>query len=103
MNTRVKGRKNELKAKKTLEDQGYTVEVTKSPSKWQKQQDLFGLWDMMAIKADDILFIQVKTNRNAPKEFYDKVALWPCPNTVRKQVWVYYDRVKEPRIFDIHA
>jgi len=62
MSTRTKGRKNELEYCEILKARGYLVELTPPPAKFKKQQDFFGLFDILAFSKNDILFIQVKTN-----------------------------------------
>lgn len=98
VNTRQKGRKAELKAKKILEMAGYDVQVTANPSKWNKQQDMFGLWDLMAVKKNEIRFIQVKCNRMVYGAALEPYELWECPDVCTKEIWVFKDRVKEPII-----
>ena len=91
INKRSKGRRAELRTKKILEDAGYEVEVTKSPSKYAKQQDLFGLWDAMALKANEIRFIQVKQNRKIYGVAREPYEMWECPSCCTKELWTYYD------------
>ena len=98
INTRAKGRKNEIKAKKILEAAGYDVELTKSPSKWAEQQDLFGLWDLMAVKKNEIRFVQVKSNRMVYGVDLEPYLEWQCPDVCTKEIWVFKDRVKDPII-----
>lgn len=98
MNTREKGRRQEFKCRDALLAEGYSVEVTKMPSKWQEQQDLFGLWDVMAVRGDQVRFIQVKSNQGASVAKQRAMAEWECPPNCSKEVWIYKDRVKEPII-----
>lgn len=98
VNTRNKGRRNEKKAQHILEDAGYDVELTKMPTKWAKQQDLFSLWDLIAVSHNEIRFIQVKSNRNAPVLEREEMKEWPCPQWASKEIWIFKDRVKKPVI-----
>ena len=98
INKRVKGRKNELKARDILVSAGYEVELTKSPSKFSKQQDLFGLFDLIAVRETDIRFIQVKSNKPIYGQELEPYNLWKVPACCTKEIWVFYDRVKEPTI-----
>jgi hypothetical protein len=98
MSARTKGRRSEMKAKEILEAAGYEVELTKMPSKFSKQQDLFGLWDIMAKNDVSIRFIQVKTNRMIYGMDLEPYKLWKVPVCCTKEVWVFYDREKEPLI-----
>jgi len=98
MNTRAKGRRNELRCKEALEAMGYSVQLTAMPTKWALQQDLWGLFDLAAVRGSDIRFVQVKTNQGAPRAWREAATAWQCPSNCTKEVWVYYDRVKEPKI-----
>lgn len=62
INTRRKGRVAELEYCEILKARGYLVELTPPPAKFKKQQDFFGLFDILAFSKNDILFVQVKTN-----------------------------------------
>ena len=95
VNCRQKGRHFELLAKKFYEEKGWLIELVKPGQKWQKQQDLFGVFDLIGIKKTlengtfggrtwnaQKLFVQVKCNPKWLKhdleilqEFRDKY-LW---------------------------
>ena len=98
MNTRVKGRRNEKRASIALEALGFQTQLTTSPTKWALQNDIFGLWDVIAINENYIRCVQVKTNQNAPKAWREKALAWKCPTNCSREVWIYKDRVKEPKI-----
>ena len=98
MNRRQKGRRNEFKAKKILEDAGYDVIIAPMSTRWAKQTDLFGLWDLIAVRHNEIRFIQVKSNHTAPPEDREAMSLWQCPDICSKELWIFKDRVKEPLI-----
>jgi len=97
-NARAKGRRNELRAFKELESDGWIVEKAKMGSKFEKNKDFFHLFDLLAIKKirrrTIIRWIQVKSNvcpkyvREAIKGFaetyFDKSNF--------AEVWVYKDR-----------
>lgn len=102
MNTRQKGRKNELKAKAILEAEGWDVQLAPNPSKWSLQNDLFGLWDLIAVNSTRILCVQVKTNQPMYGKQLDRYQAWQCPPNVTKQMWVFHDRQKDPERFTIH-
>jgi hypothetical protein len=99
INTRAKGRRNELRAKKLLEEAGYEVEITKGSQKFNKSVDFFGLWDLIAINPKTIRFIQVKSNRKASGIDQEAMNLWITPDCCTKEMWVYKDRIKEPFIY----
>jgi len=62
MDTKSKGNRTVAKAKKYLNDRGYSVDTVEKTGKFQKQKDMFGLFDLVAIKYNHVIFIQVKTN-----------------------------------------
>lgn len=99
MNTRRKGRQNENRVVDELESDGWLTYQVKGSTKFNKECDIFNLFDVMAIKTLGespitlTRFIQVKTNQkpNFDKfiEFRDKyIKDWRY--TI--EVWVYYDR-----------
>ena len=94
MNTRAKGNKTELRAVKELEKEGWLVYRVKGSTKFNKNVDIFGLFDILALKGNigptRKKLVQCKTN-NKPKlkpfkefknEYYD----------FEVEIWVYYDR-----------
>lgn len=98
MNTRRKGRRKELKVRDLLIAQGYSVQLAPTPTKWSLQNDLFGLWDILACNTDGMRAIQVKTRLgDVKKEWREKVKAWQCPPNCTREIWVLADR-KEPRI-----
>ena len=101
VNTRQKGRRNELRAAKILEAAGYDVQLAPLPQKWSLQNDLFGLWDVMAVNSREIRFVQVKTNQTARPEDREAMELWPCPPNCSKEIWIFHDGAKEPVIKEL--
>lgn len=99
MNTRRKGRKNELRARDILEEAGYAVCVAPNPLKWSLENDLWGLWDLCAVNAVSIRFVQVKTNRKPSKEYTEELAAFVCPPNCTKELWLFRDREPKPLIF----
>jgi len=103
MNTRAKGRRNELKCKKALEAEGYRAIIAPTPQRWQKAKDggtdFFGLFDLIAIKSQRIRFVQVKTNVDDTGKAWKNDARAFCElsgSTV--EIWIYTDRIKDPHI-----
>jgi hypothetical protein len=101
VNTRNKGRRNELKAKELLERLGYAVALTPMPQKFNKEQDFFGLFDIIAIGPGGVRLVQVKTNRKPSRTYAAGLAAFRCPASVRKEIWIYKDRQKDPIIIDL--
>ena len=96
MSTRSKGRRNELKAKAILESLGYLVHLVDMPSRFKLEQDLFNMFDILALNKDELRWIQVTTNRLKPPAERARLASFIGPGT--KELWVFKDGVKEPRI-----
>lgn len=89
----IKGKNKERKARKILEGWGYWV----IPSAGSK-----GIFDLCAMKENDIRLIQVKTNNNASlAERQQILAFNKCPANSKKEVWIFYDRKKEPVIIPL--
>jgi Holliday junction resolvase len=96
MNTAQKGKRNERKAAELLEKQGFEVARTKASR--HGDQDFFNRWDVIACNANTIRFVQVKTNKKVYGKQKAYYASFVCPPNCTKELWVFYDRVKEPFI-----
>lgn len=96
MSSRSKGRHNERRTQLLLEADGWLVERVKGGGKFQKSVDFFGLWDLIAVRSYETMWVQVKTNRLASPA--DRAAMSAFPASGYKLLVVWYDRVKEPRI-----
>lgn len=95
MKTRKKGNRNRRKAIELLESEGFLVDIVEKTGKFVKQKDLFGLWDLMAIKRlpeyTEVRLVQVKSNtkptmkpfRQFKEEYGDAFS---C------EVWIWKDR-----------
>ena len=93
INTRQKGKRNELKARKYYESLGYDVEVVRF-DKWSKNKDYFGLWDLICIGQNGVILAQVKTNTKPNGKWLDEASKWlegKTP-TIKGQYLVYKDR-----------
>lgn len=77
INTRKKGQRLELKAFKILEQDGYLVYRVPGSTKWNRNVDMYGLWDLLGIKkniGNDTVYIkliQVKSKKPVLKEWQD--------------------------------
>lgn len=90
MNTKRKGRYNERKAIKILESAGYYC-VRSSAS--------LGLFDIVAIGANGIRLIQVKTNRMASEIEVEAIEKFNgIPQNATKEIWVFKDYQRQPTI-----
>ena len=100
VNSRNKGSRNELKCVKALNSTNLVYRVPASRM-WQKQEDIFGLWDIFTIDKEGLAkprLIQVRTNHtkniSKHKEFAQKY------NNMHCEIWVYRD-YKELRIIEL--
>jgi len=96
VNKAHKGRRNEYKTIHVLEEEGYYC-VRSAGSK--------GLFDIIAIRPNDIKMIQVKTNRKPTKQEVDK--LWTfggdylidnSGECTHIETWLWKDKQKKPEI-----
>jgi len=88
MSTRAKGRRREVMARDELKEQGFRVMLAPMASRWQRQTDMFGLWDIIAVRHDTVRFIQVKS-----RKIYGKALLpfhdFKCPLNCSREIWTY--------------
>lgn len=86
-NPKAKGSRNELRAKKTMEEKGWWV---------IKAGGSLGVWDLACLSPNGLgLLIQVKTNRRPDKKEMATLKEFPFPY---KELWIYHDREKEPTV-----
>lgn len=95
VNTRQKGRRNELRAKKELESWGYKTYLVRNPHKWSKENDIFGLFDLVAIGKAGVKFVQVKTNRKPNLQKYQNFIdeYGSVDRKISGIVMVWHDRI----------
>lgn len=90
MNTKGKGWRSEHKTMKLLEAIGFDC-IRAGAS--------LGRFDIIAWNKKEIKFIQVKTNNNPPKEEMEALQEYSnLPENAVKELWVWYDRERKPRI-----
>lgn len=85
---------SEKLAKKMLIDAGYRVERAVKTA-WNRN-DLFNLWDFIAVNKKEIRFIQVSTiylteGSHAGKDYSG----FPCPTNCTKEFWRWDKKKKE--------
>jgi len=97
--TRRKGNRNQLKAIKSLEEEGYEVAKVEQKGKFVPIKDMFGLFDLVAINPSNIMFVQVTSNRpHTHKEYLEFSKKYTNPDPlIIQMVWV--DR-KGWKVFD---
>lgn len=102
-NTRRKGNLAEMKAVKELEDAGWLAYRVKGSTKWNKNVDIFGLFDILTIKKETLeigtgysnqyrKWIQVKHQKPVFKpfeDFYKKYCIYPYDSV---EIWVWVKR-----------
>lgn len=92
MNSRAKGNRNEVKAVKELEKDAWIVYRVKGSTMFNKNVDMFGLWDLCAKKGMLTRWIQVKTNKKPCMNEFEHFAAHYCSPYESVEVWVYKDR-----------
>lgn len=97
MNTAAKGKRNEVKTERYLQERGYLVHSTRRSARGG--DDFFDLFDHIAVHTSGtILFVQTKSNRIPPPAYRKLIEDFPAPG---KQLFIWYDRVPEPRIINL--
>jgi Holliday junction resolvase len=85
-----KGSRNEHKAMPILQAAGY--DVTHAAGS-------LGMFDIVAINAQGVRLIQVKTNRDASPLERETIQLFDgLPANATKEVWIFLDYVRAPLI-----
>ena len=69
MRTRQKGTRIRKKCRDMFETHGWTVDVVEKTGKFNKETDLFGLFDLCCVRGHNVAFIQVTcTNPHTHKK-----------------------------------
>jgi len=90
INTVKKGQRSQQKCKKFYEKEGYKVEVVRR-DRWKKDNDFFGLFDLICISKMDVRLVQVKTNGNVSREWKEKVKQFYHPKLCVIEICIYVD------------
>lgn len=107
---RQKGNRIQRKLIEELQLQGYLVSKAEQGGKFNKEKDLFGLFDLVGIFDTDVYFIQVTTNRPHSHKDYQEFVDVLDPNAVVVQyVWFdrsgwkvwYYNAHEKPTVVDL--
>lgn len=98
MNSREKGNKAERKCVRILEDAGYLTYRVPASKMYQKNQDIFHLWDVLAVKDHETLLIQVKCNRTKSMKLHKEFAKKHPQITCEFWVWVDYRGFERKRL-----
>jgi len=62
MSTRTKGAKFEKEFEDVLISLGYTIQRVKGSSRWNKNVDFFGCWDLLGFNNHEWILVQVKSD-----------------------------------------
>lgn len=89
MNSKAKGNRSEYKTMRYLEKRGYRC--TRSAAS-------LGEWDVVAVGVDDVLLVQVKSNRWPGHNEMRILTDFKVPKGVIKLVHRWDDKEKEPKI-----
>lgn len=89
MNTKTKGARRERQARKILETAGYHV---------VKAGGSLGVFDLVAIGPQGARLVQVKSNEKPRPAERERLELFPCFAYCTKELWIFYDRIREPVI-----
>jgi Holliday junction resolvase len=89
MNAKEKGSRRERQAKVILERAGYHV---------IKAGGSLGLFDLVAVGPASVRLIQVKSNGTPRAVERERLELFPQRSYATKEIWIFYDRCKEPSI-----
>jgi len=105
MNSRQKGMRAERRAVKELEEQGWKVYRVKGSTRFNKNVDIFGLYDLLCLSKahgqQHRLWIQVKTNKKIYgkdlKPFKDFKKKY-CDKEDTIQIWTWWNRGKRKKV-----
>jgi hypothetical protein len=88
LSTKAKGTKNEYKSMRYLEAMGYRC--TRSAAS-------LGEWDIIGIGTDDVVLVQVKSNRWPGRPEMEILKAFSVPSGVRKLVYRWDDYARKPK------
>ena len=88
INTKQKGWRIQRLAIQSLIENGYEVDKVEKTGKFQKQKDMFGIFDLVAITKDITAFIQITCNKPHTHEQYKIFSLKYPLITTLQMVWI---------------
>lgn len=92
VNSRQKGRRSVQRAIDYYTLQGYRLEKVEKTGRFVVEKDLFGLFDLLGIKKNQTIFIQVKTNKPATLQPYIDFAVMYAGTSFLIENFTWYDR-----------
>lgn len=94
MNCKRKGAQREHKSIALLESQGY---------KCTRAAASLGAFDIIAIRSDLILLVQVKSNRWPGSEEMEQIAAFECPPNCVRVIHRWRDKESEPDVKYVYS
>ncbi len=89
MDAKAKGSRRERQAPRILETAGYFV---------VKAGGSLGCWNLVALGPQGARLVQVKSNKKPRPAERERLQLFPRLPYTSKEVWVFYNRKREPVI-----
>ena len=90
--TKVKGNRIQRKVIAYFQKRGYIVSKVEMQSMYAKERDLFGLFDLIALRSDAISLVQVTCNRPHTHKKYMEFSKEYRLKDVYYEQWVWIDR-----------
>lgn len=99
-NSRSKGNRNVRHCRDYFETLGFITDTVEKTSKFATVKDLFGLFDVIALKKGSVIFIQVKSNNPPTRQPYiDFATKYATIDGVSIMSYTWYDN-EGPVILD---
>ena len=92
INAKRKGARNERRSRELLEAAGYRV---------TRAAGSLGEWDLIGLGLEDLVLVQVKSNRGPGHLERLVLTEFPCPPRTRKLIHVWRDRRRLPVVEEI--
>lgn len=92
MNAKAKGNRNEHRSMALLEALGYRC---------SRSAASLGVFDICGIGINDVVLVQVKSNRNPPRAEMETLKSFQVPAGVKKLLHVWKDQQHEPVVTEI--
>lgn len=98
VNPKAKGYRTVAKCRKFYEGDGWKIANVEKTSRFIQEKDLFGLFDLIGIRKNEVIFIQVKTNRKPKLTEYEEFAKKYCGDAIKCELYIWFDR-KGPVVY----
>jgi len=99
VSSRAKGMRNERRAQKELEAEGWLIHRARGSTMYNREVDIFGIWDMLGIKQvyfpepkTIIICVQIKTNRKPNRDVFRRFK--QCYPSINCQLWIWWEKGK---------